>query len=159
MLRITKIILVGSALLVSLVPTATADVSILGGTVVVHTSGDPGVSSLGDPVARVAVNQPCYSDYTCTFVYGDPAGLADYQLVVIAGSPCNAFNARASCFLVDLSLPTGSVGAGVLLGDDASFLAVCAGLVTLATVGDCVVVETDPLCVYDLLVGEIVCET
>jgi hypothetical protein len=148
-----KPILAASSLiaLLFLVPAATADFSVLNGTVVIHTDGDPGLSALGSPLARVDPEATCDLFYlyssSCTLVYGNPAGLAEYGVWVHDG-PCVDWE---TCVVVGVE--TGEVRRHVyvLADEDPIGVTVC--------VGDCVLVDTDPICIYVSVVGDIVCET
>lgn len=148
------ILLVSSLALLSLVPAASADVSILGGTVVVHTTGDPGVSVLGESVARV-FSGPCpYNpSLQCVIVYGYPGGLGVYEILLANGS-CSSYNGAEICAGVGVIPPAGLAAAFVVyVGESQGWAGVC------IIPGDCAIVETDPLCISDNILGEIVCST
>lgn len=144
------LLITSSLVLLSLVPAAAADISVLGGTAVIHTDGDLGISALGEPVARLDPESPCYNgDATCTIVYGNPAGVGDYVITASIG-PCEGWEV---CILAGVLLPSGAgTGAGLLVNEGLTVALVCA-------VADCLYVNTDPICISDALIGEIVCET
>ena len=144
-------ILIASVLLLFLVPAAAADVSILGGTVVVHTSGDVGVSALGEPLARVADDWDCITT-SCVIVYGSPAGLAAYSAGVGYGS-CG----WSTCLAVGVGSDAG-VGGGVVVAANSNPAGALVWVIA-GPAGEYVIVQTDPPCVADFLVGDIVCST
>jgi hypothetical protein len=146
------LLIAGSVVLLSLVPAAAADISVLGGTVVVHTTGDLGVSALGDPVARVATSAPtCPGEGQCVVVYGDPAGLSGYQAYAYVG-PCPGLD---PCVIAYAAPP--GVGFMAVVFEGPAGALVCP---IVAILVDCVYVVTDPLCVGTwTYIGPIVCET
>jgi hypothetical protein len=149
------ILIASSLALLSLIPAAAADISILGGTAVIHTDGDPGVSVLGEPLVQVATSAPCGVD-VCTAVYGNPAGLGHY--IIVFGT-CSVDD---PCLLAGMIIPPGlGVSTFVVLGTDPATVHNCNyNLVPLSPIpsGICVDVFTDPICVTSTL-GEIICET
>jgi hypothetical protein len=144
-------LVLSSLVALSLVPAAAADFSILNGTAVIHTNGDPGLSALGNPVARIDPSRPCYSYDSCIVAYSNPAGAGEYQIWAHHG--LGSCGEQDHCVVATLLLPSGvGLTAALLVDEDPAAAAAC-------FLVDCVFATVDPLCVHDWQVGEIVCET
>lgn len=111
--------------LAALLPTAQADIVLLGGAVIIHEPNDPGVSVNAGPGASLrAMNPNCYPGLACVLLAGHVAGTPTY--VLAGGGPSNCYPQPSDCAVVLVA--HGSDYLLVSVGRFADVAYVCAGV-------------------------------